>query len=283
LFLKIHRYVIRIRAMDDLLDFAIHCAMESGKIQRKYFQKKINIHHKGAINLVTDVDLACQEKLIDLIKREFPDDDIISEEKTNRFDGKKNRWIIDPLDGTTNYAHGYPFFCTSIAYEQKGRVTHGVVYNPVFNELFFVKKGAGSFLNGERIETSSVDTLRRSLLSTGFPYDLATNKRNNVDHFLDFLFKAQAIRRDGSAALNLSYVACGRFDGFWELSLNSWDMAAGCLMVIEAGGVVTNLQGGRFSIYRDEIVASNGIIHEAMARALKEKGKAPQDAVEGVK
>jgi myo-inositol-1(or 4)-monophosphatase len=285
LFLKIRRYVIRIRAMDDLLDFAIHCAIESGKIQRKYFQKQINIHHKGEINLVTDVDLACQEKLIELIRKESPDDDIISEEKTNRFDGRKNRWIIDPLDGTTNYAHGYPFFCTSIAYEQKGRVTHGVVYNPVFNELFFAKKDAGSYLNGERMRVSSVDTLKKALLSTGFPYDLATNKRNNVDQFLDFLFKAQAIRRDGSAALNLSYVACGRFDGFWELSLNSWDMAAGCLMVIEAGGVVTNLQGGRFSIYRDEIVASNGIIHEATLQALKETGKAGQrkNAMEGVK
>jgi myo-inositol-1(or 4)-monophosphatase len=282
--LKIPGYVIRIRAMDDLLDFTIHCAVESGKIQRKSFQKQINIHHKGEINLVTDVDLACQERLIDLIKKEFPDDDIISEEKTNRFDGKKNRWIIDPLDGTTNYAHGYPFFCTSIAYEQKGRVTHGVVYNPVFDELFFAKKGAGSYLNGERIKTSSVDTLKKALLSTGFPYDLATNRRNNVDHFLDFLFKAQAIRRDGSAALNLSYVACGRFDGFWELSLNSWDMAAGCLMVIEAGGLITNLQGGHFSIYRDEIVASNGVIHGAMLQTLKQKGKAGQDdAIEGVK
>jgi myo-inositol-1(or 4)-monophosphatase len=135
------------------------------------------------------------------------------------------------------------------------------------------------------MRVSSVDTLKKALLSTGFPYDLATNKRNNVDQFLDFLFKAQAIRRDGSAALNLSYVACGRFDGFWELSLNSWDMAAGCLMVIEAGGVVTNLQGGRFSIYRDEIVASNGIIHEAMLQALKETGKVGQrkNAMEGVK
>ena len=269
--------------MDDLLDFAIFCAMESGKIQRKYFQKEINIRHKGEINLVTDVDLACQEKLIELIKKEHPDDDIISEEKTNSFDGRKNRWIVDPLDGTTNYAHGYPFFCTSIAYEQKGRVTHGVVYNPIFNELFFVRKGIGAYLNGERIRTSSVDTMKKALLSTGFPYDLATNKRNNVDQFLNFLFKAQAIRRDGSAALNLSYVACGRFDGFWELRLNSWDMAAGCLMVIEAGGSVTNLRGGRFSIYRDEIVASNGIIHGAMLEVLREKEMASRTSQKGEK
>jgi len=267
--------------MNDLLDFAIHCALESGKIQRKYFQKNIDIRLKGDKNLVTNVDLACQEKLIELIRKEFPHDDIIAEEKANQFDGRGNRWIIDPLDGTTNYAHGYPFFCTSIAYEERGRVTCGVVYNPIFDELFFARKGSGAYLNGERINVSSVDGLKKALLSTGFPYDVATNKRNNIDHFLDFLFKAQAIRRDGSAALNLSYVACGRFDGFWELSLNSWDMAAGCLMVIEAGGTVTNLRGGKFSIYRDEIAASNGIIHEAILEVLKGKRKGGQDNPEG--
>jgi len=264
-----------------LLDFAIHCGLESGKIQRKHFQKRIEILHKGEINLVTNVDLACQERLIELINKEFPEDDVIAEEKANKFEGRNNRWIIDPLDGTTNYAHGYPFFCTSIAYEQKGTVTHGVVYNPVFDELFFVKKGAGAYLNGEKVKVSVVDGMRKALLSTGFPYDLATNKRNNIDHFLKFLFKAQAIRRDGSAALNLSYVACGRFDGFWELSLNSWDVAAGCLMVTEAGGTVTNLRGGEFSIYRDEIVASNGIIHEAMLDALEEEGGGLQDTAKG--
>lgn len=257
--------------MNEILDFAIHCALESGKIQRRYFQKKIGIRHKGEINLVTDVDIACQEKIIEMIRRDFPADDIISEEKQNSFGGTRNRWIVDPLDGTTNYAHGYPFFCTSIAYEEKGQVTHGVVYNPIFNELFFGRKGVGAYLNGEKIQVSSISNLRKALLSTGFPYDLATNKRNNVDHFLKFLFKAQAIRRDGSAALNLSYVACGRFDGFWEVSLNPWDMAAGCLIVSEAGGMITNLQGERFSVYKDEIVASNGMIHEVMVNVLNEK------------
>ncbi|MCX5813910.1 MAG: inositol monophosphatase family protein [Proteobacteria bacterium] len=257
--------------MDELLDFAIHCAFESGKIQRKYFEKSINIRHKGETDLVTDVDMACQEKIIGLIKRAFPDDDIISEEKKNDFDGKKNRWIIDPLDGTTNYAHGYPFFCTSIAYEVNGQITYGVVYNPIFNELFFGRKGAGAYLNGERIKVSFVNDLKQALLSTGFPYNIATTERNNVDHFLNFLFKAQAVRRDGSAALNLCYVACGRFDAFWELSLNSWDMAAGCLMIDEAGGTVTNIQGNKFSVYKDTIVASNGLIHKDMLMVLNEK------------
>lgn len=257
--------------MDELLDFAIHCAFESGKIQRKYFEKNINIRHKGETDLVTDVDMACQEKIIELIKGTFPDDDVISEEKKNDFDGNKNRWIVDPLDGTTNYAHGYPFFCTSIAYEENGEITCGVVYNPIFNELFFGKKGRGAYLNGERIQVSSVHDLKQALLSTGFPYNIVSIERNNVDHFLNFLFKAQAVRRDGSAALNLCYVACGRFDAFWELSLNSWDMAAGCLMVNEAGGILTNLQGDEFSVYKDTIVASNGIIHKDMLAALNDK------------
>jgi len=256
--------------MDKLLDLAIHCAFESGKIQRKYFEKNINIRHKGETDLVTDVDMACQEKIIGIIKEAFPDDDVISEEKKNDFEGIKNRWIIDPLDGTTNYAHGYPFFCTSIAYETNGQITHGVVYNPIFNELFFGKKGEGAYLNGEKIRISSVHDLKQALLSTGFPYNIATIERNNIDHFLNFLFKAQAVRRDGSAALNLCYVACGRFDAFWELSLNSWDMAAGCLMVSEAGGTLTNLQGDEFSVYKDTIVASNGIIHKDMLAALNE-------------
>ena len=257
--------------MDELLDFAIHCALESGKIQRKYFEKNISVRHKGETDLVTDVDMACQEMIIGLIKKSFPNDDIISEEKKNDFDGKKNRWIVDPLDGTTNYAHGYPFFCTSIAYEEAGKITYGAVYNPIFNELFFGRKGSGAYLNGERIKVSSVNDLKQALLSTGFPYNIATVERNNVDHFLNFLFKAQAVRRDGSAALNLCYVACGRFDAFWELSLNSWDMAAGCLMVDEAGGALTNIQGNEFSVYKDTIVASNGLLHKDMLVVLNGK------------
>ncbi|HBE44535.1 MAG TPA: inositol monophosphatase [Deltaproteobacteria bacterium] len=256
--------------MDELLEFAINCAFESGKIQADNFQKSFAIHHKGEINLVTDVDFACQSKIIELIEKHFPHDDIISEEKVNAFDGTKNRWIIDPLDGTTNYAHGYPFFCTSIAYEEKGVITLGVVYNPIFQELFFARKGQGAYLNHHRIEVSQVKELKQALLSTGFPYDLATRKRNNITHFVRFLFHSQAIRRDGSAALNLSYVACGRFDGFWELSLNPWDMAAGYLMVTEAGGVVTSFDGRDFTIYDEEIVASNGLIHESMLNLLKE-------------
>lgn len=255
--------------MDSLLEFAVHCALESGKIQRKYYEKRINIHHKGEINLVTDVDFACQKKIVKLIKKQFPEDNIIAEEQENRFDVGLNRWIIDPLDGTTNYAHGYPFFCTSIAYEVNGTVLLGVVYNPIFKELFAARKDRGAYLNGRRVHVSSMKDLKKSLLSTGFPYDIATSSQNNIDHFINFLYEAQAVRRDGSAALNLCYTACGRFDGFWEMKLNSWDMAAGALIVKEAGGRITNLAGKKFSLYKDNILASNGLIHQAMVRVLR--------------
>jgi myo-inositol-1(or 4)-monophosphatase len=250
--------------MDELIRFSIDCAMESGKIQMKHYEKGFAIHHKGEINLVTDVDLECQARIIELISEHFPGDEVISEEKANYYGGTKNRWIVDPLDGTTNYAHGYPFFCTSIAYEIKGEIVAGVVYNPAHDELFFATKGGGAFLNREPIHVSKIDALKQSLVSTGFPYDLPTNPKNNIDNFLKFLYEAQAIRRDGSAALNLSYVACGRFDGFWELKLNPWDTAAGVLMVTEAGGKVTNFKAEQFSIYKDEILASNGLVHQKM-------------------
>lgn len=256
--------------MDTILESAIHCALESGKIQKEFFEKKIDIRHKGEINLVTEVDIACQKRIIDLIGERFPEDYVVAEEKTNVFEGTRNRWIVDPLDGTTNYAHGYPFFCTSIAYEVQGQVTLGVVYNPIFDELFVARKDGGAYRNGEQIRVSTIGELRQSLLSTGFPYDVSTSSRNNISHWIQFLHQAQAVRRDGSAALNLSYVACGRFDGHWEMKLNPWDMAAGVLIVREAGGTVTTFDGGPFSIFGDEILASNGIIHQGMIDALKE-------------
>lgn len=259
--------------MDELLRFIIHCVKESGKIQKKHFGKRVKVEHKGDINLVTDVDLECQEKIISLIRSEFPDDDILSEEGKNTLSNSSRRWIVDPLDGTTNYAHGYPFFCTSIAYEENGELLLGAVYNPIFDELFYAKKNYGSYLNGERIRVSRISDIRIALLSTGFPYDLAVSKRNNIDNFLKFIFRAQAIRRDGSAALNLSYVAAGRFDGFWELKLNPWDVAAGTLLVKEGGGMVTDFKGNPINIYGDEIVASNGIIHAEMISILNSGGE----------
>lgn len=256
--------------MNNVLDFAIQCALESGRIQSEYFQKRIGIHHKGEINIVTDVDIACQRRIIELIEKQYPDDAIIAEEKENTFDETRNKWIVDPLDGTTNYAHGYPFFCTSIAYEVKGEVVAGVVYNPIFKELFSAWKGEGASFNGEKIQVSGINDMKQALLSTGFPYDLPTSTKNNISHFVNFLYHAQAVRRDGSAALNLCYVACGRFDAHWEMKLNPWDMAAGVLIVKEAGGSVTDFQGEKFNIYGDELLASNGLLHDRLLQVLKE-------------
>ena len=254
--------------MDQILEFAVELALESGRIQKKHFRDNHSIVHKGEINIVTDVDMACQERIIGMIAGQFPDDHIIAEEQENLFEDERNRWIVDPIDGTTNYAHGYPFFCTSIAYEVAGELVCGVVYNPIFDELFFAENGKGAFLNGDPLRTSATAEMKQSLLVTGFPYDLSG--RNNIDHFTAFLFQAQALRRDGSAALNLAYVAAGRFDGFWELRLNSWDTAAGVLLLKEAGGTVTDFQGEPFDIYAGQIVASNGLIHGAMLRVLRE-------------
>jgi myo-inositol-1(or 4)-monophosphatase len=261
------------KGMAQILEFAVELAFESGRIQKRHYRQKHTIFHKGEIDLVTDVDLECQERIVSLIAERFPDDHIISEEKDNVFEGRKNRWIIDPIDGTTNYAHGYPFFCTSVAYEAEGRVVCGVVYNPIFDELFFAETGKGSYLNGQKLKVSGVSDLRQSLLATGFPYDVGTSSLNNIDHFVSFLYEAQAVRRDGSAALNLSYVAAGRFDGFWEVKLNPWDTAAGMLIVTEAGGVASDLAGKPFDIYAGQVVASNGLIHQDMLRVLREGRK----------
>jgi myo-inositol-1(or 4)-monophosphatase len=252
------------------LEFAIQLAFESGRIQKKYFEKALSISYKGEINLVTNVDVECQGRIIELLAEHFPDDEVISEEKTNVYESGKNKWIIDPLDGTTNYAHGYPFFCTSIGYEVDGEIIVGVVYNPIADELFWAEKNQGSFFNGEKISVSTATEMKQALLVSGFPYDVATNPHNNLNHWAAFIVRAQALRRDGSAGLNLSYVAAGRFDGFWELKLSPWDMAAGVLIVTEAGGTVTSLRGETFDLYQGSIVASNGLIHQEMVSVIRE-------------
>jgi myo-inositol-1(or 4)-monophosphatase len=256
--------------MYEPLEFAIHLAFESGRIQKKYFQKTFSIMHKGEIDLVTNVDLECQGCILELVGKAFPDDEVISEEKANAYEAGKNRWIVDPLDGTTNYAHGYPFFCTSIAYEVDGEIIVGVVYNPIMDELFFARKGEGSFFNGEKLGVSTIKEIKQALLATGFPYDVVTNPNNNLNHWTGFMMRAQALRRDGSAGLNLSYVAAGRFDGFWEVKLSPWDMAAGVLIVREAGGIITSLSGGAFSLYEGGVLASNGLLHKQMIDVIRE-------------
>ena len=247
---------------DNHLAIAVRAAKESGKIQREWLGKDKKVELKGEINLVTEVDTKCEERIIEIIKKVFPEHNILTEETPMPEGSSSYRWIIDPLDGTTNYAHGYTFFCTSIALELDGKIVLGVIYNPLLDELFTAQEGQGAFLNGDRIAVSTTERLTEALLCTGFPYDLRESAVNNLDHFNNFIMEARAIRRDGSAALDLCYVAMGRFDGFWELKLNPWDVAAGKLVVEEAGGLVTDFGESPLDI-------SNGRIHEEMVMVLQ--------------
>jgi myo-inositol-1(or 4)-monophosphatase len=261
-----------------MLDFAIGVAQEAGALLRDRLNTKFNVSHKGAINLVTEVDIASETLIRERIATRYPRHQVLAEESGFADSASDYRWIIDPLDGTTNYAHGYPVFNVSIALECKGEVIAGVVYDPMRDELFAAEKGSGAMLNFKTIRVSETNTLIKSMLSTGFPYDIKTSSMTNLDHWTNFALNTQALRRDGAAALDLCYVACGRYDGFWELNLSAWDTAAGVLIVEEAGGRVTDFSGGSFSNYTPEIVASNGAIHKPMLEILalankKEKGE----------
>lgn len=255
--------------LDDLQAIAIRAVRESGAIQKEWLRKDKRIELKGEINLVTEVDRRSEQRIIEIIKKAFPEHNILTEETPMPELPSPYRWIIDPLDGTTNYAHGYPCFCTSIALELKGEIVLGAIYDPLLDELFTVQKGKGAFLNNERLFVSKTDQLTNALICTGFPYDLRESRENNLNHFNHFIMEARAIRRDGSAALDLCYVAAGRFDGFWELKLYPWDVAAGKLLVEEAGGTVTDFRGGPLNIYGQQILASNGRIHQEMIRVLQ--------------
>ena len=244
-------------------------AREAGGLLMTHFRTQFSVSHKGAINLVTEVDVAAEDLIVSRLMREFPGHAVLAEEKHSEGVPAEYRWIVDPLDGTTNYAHGFAFFSVSMALEIRGEVVWGAVYNPPLEEMFTARLGRGARCNGAPIRVSSTATLGESMLATGFPYDIRTSPINNLDNFRAFALRALAIRRAGSAALDLSYVAAGRFDGFWELKLNPWDVAAGYLIVREAGGTVTDLQGRRGSAYVPECVASNGLIHEEMLMVLR--------------
>jgi myo-inositol-1(or 4)-monophosphatase len=252
-----------------MLNFAIRVARDAGRLLRDRLGSNIEIGHKGSINLVTDVDLASESLIREAISTFYPRHEILAEEGGLSESASDYRWVIDPLDGTTNYAHGYPIFCVSIALEQAGETVLGVVYDPMREELFTAERGGGAALNNRPIRVSKTDDLIKSLLSTGFPYDIKTSKLTNLDHWANFAMNAQALPRDGAAALDLCYVACGRFDGFWELNLGPWDTAAGALIVAEAGGRLSDFSGKAFSNYKQEIVASNGLIHDRLTEVLK--------------
>ena len=251
-----------------MLDFAIRVARDAGRLLRDRVGTRIDIGHKGAINIVTDVDLASERLIRDAIATHYPRHQVLAEEGGLAQSSSEYRWVVDPLDGTTNFAHGYPVFCVSIALEYQGETVLGVVYDPMRDELFAAERGGGAALNNRPIRVSGVGDLIESLLSTGFPYDIKTSTLTNLDHWANFAMNAQALRRDGAAALDLCYVACGRFDGFWELNLSPWDTAAGALIVTEAGGRVTDFSGNGFSNYEPQVLASNGLIHDRMIEVL---------------
>jgi myo-inositol-1(or 4)-monophosphatase len=255
--------------MNDLLSVASDAVLKAGRLLRDNVHGIREITLKGDINLVTEMDMRSERAVVETLLAAFPDHGIIAEEGTRILNGSGFTWIIDPLDGTTNYAHGYPCFSVSIALEQEGEIVLGVVYDPMREELFSARQGEGSYLNGRPIRVSGIDTLIKSLLATGFPYDRKVSEKNNLDHFHNLLMASQEVRRDGSAALDLCSVAAGRFEGFWELKLKPWDVAAGGLIVREAGGRVSDFSGTMYSIHDEEILASNGKIHGHMVEILR--------------
>ncbi len=243
-------------------------ARVSGDILLSNLGKVKNIEYKSKHNLVTEIDKLSEKSIIDIIKRYYPKHSIFAEESGKDENESDFQWIIDPLDGTTNYAHSYPFFCISIALRIKSELVVGVVYDPVKDEMFKAERGRGAFLNDNEISVSKARSLSESNVSTGFLHDEEWMIDENLIHFSNFIKRTRAVRRDGSAALDLCYVACGRFDGFWEIGLNPWDTSAGYLIVVEAGGKVTNFNGDLFDINEKEILASNSILHSQMVDTL---------------
>ena len=254
-----------------MLNFAIQTAREAGSLLAERFGRSLRISNKSELDLVTESDLASERLIIDRIKTHHPRHAILAEESgidaPDKDAQSEWRWIIDPLDGTTNYAHGYPCFCVSMGLEHRGRMELGVIYDPIRDEMFSAERGQGASLNGKRIQVSPTPNLASALLCTGFPYDVR-ERSEFARHFSNFIMNAQGVRRDGAAALDLAYVAAGRFDGFWEEGLKPWDVAAGVLMIEEAGGVVSDYHGQPLDIHKPPILASNGAIHEQMMKVL---------------
>ncbi len=265
----------------ELLERAAHigrqAALAAGALLRLNFQQPHQITYKGAIDPVTESDLQSQELIVALIRRSFPDHGFLAEETTAGAgrgglepaaaplpgsEARPCRWIIDPLDGTVNFAHGFAAFCVSIALEVEGRLEYGVVYDPIRDELFEARRGQGALLNGRAIQVSGIDRLDRALVATGFPYDIRERLPQTLARMRRILGEVQGLRRAGAAALDMAYLACGRFDAFYEENLKPWDTAAGLLLVSEAGGRLTDFSGGLYDLYSPNILCSNGLLHE---------------------
>ena len=253
----------------DHLAVAVEAALIAGRYQRYRFNSGVTVDLKGDKDLVTEVDRESERLIINHLSAHFPSCNILAEEGEYAPTDSPLRWIIDPVDGTTNYAHGFPWFCVSIGLESDGVPVAGVIFNPMHDELFTATKGGGAYLNGSRLSVSNRSPLKGSLLGTGFPYDCATDSSNNFSNFIAFQKAARGIRRAGAAALDLAYVAAGRLDGFWELKLKPWDVAAGVLLIEEAGGTVSTFDGQPFKISENRVVASNSLIHGEMLTILQ--------------
>ena len=247
---------------------ARRAARESGRIQIQGLSQKLQVDHKGRYDLVTDVDRKCEEVVARILEEAFPQIGILAEESAKKDTGSDECWIVDPLDGTTNYASGYPAFCTNIALRQAGEIVLGVVYEPVRDELFEAVKEEGARLNGAPIRVSETGELSQALLATGFPYDRCEQPRTNLDRFCALTMRTRGVRRGGSASLDLCYTACGRLDGYWEIRLQPWDVCAGALIVSEAGGKVSDLRGGEYDWSGDQTLASNSRLHDALVDSL---------------
>lgn len=257
-----------------ILTIGRSAALKAGEILRRGYGLPKRVQFKGEIDLLTEFDLASEKAIVEIITSAFPDHVIVAEEGGETGAGSPNRWYIDPLDGTTNFAHGLPVFCLSIAFEAQGEegpeLLVGVVFDPLRKEMFTAMKGAGARLNGRPIEVSGQTDLGRALVATGFPYDIRRNPESVLTRFERMCLAAQGVRRVGAAALDLAWLAAGRFDGFWEERLSPWDTAAGVLLVQEAGGRVTDFAGGAFRPQLKEILATNGHLHYNMLRRLNQ-------------
>jgi len=255
--------------MNELKDILMLSLKEAGRTLRKYYGNLSKIEYKSDVNLVTQADKESEATIIKIIKSAFPKHQILAEESGITKEESEYKWIVDPLDGTTNYAHTLPIFAISIGIEYKKEIIMGGVYNPISNELFFSEKGNGAYLNDKKICVSKVDKLEKALLVTGFPYD----RRENVDYYMDvygkFLKVSQGVMRLGAAAIDFCSVACGRLDGYWERKLYPWDQSAGMLIVEEAGGKVTDFSGNKTSCYNKQVLVTNGLIHNGMVKILK--------------
>lgn len=251
------------------LEVAVEIAQDAGKILREEMDRPPSIAYKGDFDLVTQADRRSEALVVSRLQKYFPEHAVAAEEGTGKDTTSEYRWHVDPLDGTTNFAHGYPCFCVSMALARESELLVGVIYNPVYDELFTAARGEGATLNGKKIHCSKIDALKNSLLCTGFPnHNRQANP--NIHFYWDFTLRSHGVRRDGSAALDLAFVAMGRYDSFWEFGLNPWDTAAGVVLVEEAGGKVTDMQGQPYALGGPSILASNGLIHAEMVRTAAE-------------